>query len=404
MGDAGTAGSAGEAGTADGSPQDAPAEADVEFCDGCPNGACVDGGVCVECTRDAHCPTAKSRCDLESHVCVVCLPALDNCPSGQYCGPDKQCLKGCKDATSCASGVCTSAHDCARCVQDDECSGQKLCGSGTCANSCSASAPDAGGDASAPDASGDAGAPEGCATGFSCCEPRCVRMENDASNCKTCGTTCLAKQFCGKNGCTDAVLSNVCDLGLVTGVLDGAPTDDPAARDILAALAARCAPVPTTRTVAQAAADVLNPATGRIVVPGGELLVFAGGTFLQKGVGFLEAQRSIGVYSGGTFPNVSFHRSSDGGTIATSLFEEPGNHDIFVIEVGREQTTGTYSMVAYGFHANGTRAAAWYFVNVMLPNLSNYTDSYYVYEWIDAMPNNLLPELTDTFTLKGSGK
>ena len=38
----------------------------------------------------------------------------------------------------------------------------------------------------------------------------------------------------------------------------------------------------------------------------------------------------------------------------------------------------------------------------MLPNLTNYPEAYYVYEWVDTNPN-LIPDSGDTFTLKGSG-
>jgi hypothetical protein len=405
----GTAGSSGAAGTAGGGTAgvddggDAPSDgADVDGddagpdvvdanpCPACPNGACVngaDGSVCVECTANSHCSNPKPYCDLDRNVCEECLPTNDVCPNGQYCGAEKRCVKGCKDASSCASGVCNSAHDCDRCVSDTECSGQKLCGSGTCGTSCTASGP-----------------PDQCGTGsgFSCCEPKCVRVDRDVLNCKTCGTVCDPKQFCGKTACTNATISNVCNLPLVAAVLDGAPNDDQAARDILAGLEARCAPVPTTRSVPQPSADVINPTTGRVVAPGGELLVFSGGRYLQKGVGFLEDQRSVPVYSGGQFPNVSFIRSSDNSTIATSLYEEPGYHDIIVIEVGRDVSTGTPSLVAYGFHANGTRAAAWYFVNRMLPDLTNYPAAWYVYEWVD-INQNLGPDSGDSFTERSHG-
>jgi hypothetical protein len=387
-GSMGSSGSAGDDGGVDGG--DAY-DAGPDACGACPNGACVDGGadggVCVECTSSAHCTNPKPQCDLERNVCVECVSTPnDTCPSGQYCAADKRCVKGCKDGSTCASGICTVAHDCARCVSDGECSAQKVCGSGVCGTACSAGGPT-----------------DQCGTGTTCCEPRCVRTDRDIANCKGCGTICGGKQFCGKTACTNATIANVCNLGLVTAVLDGGPADDQATATILAGLEARCAPAPTTRSVPQPSADVINPLTGRVVVPGGEMLVFAGGRFLQKGVGFLEDQRSLPVYSGGgTFPNVAFLRSVDGTTIASSVYEEPGSHDIIVIEVGREVSTGTLSLVAYGFHGNGTRAAAWYFANQMLPNLSNYPDAWYVYTWVDTNPN-LNPDSGDTFTLVSSG-
>jgi hypothetical protein len=384
-------GSVGDAGDGQAGDGDSESDAGVDAnpCSACPTGACVDGGpdggVCVECTSAAHCPNPKPQCDLERNVCVECLPSNDTCPTGQYCTDEKRCAKGCKNGSACASGICTAAHDCTRCISDSECSGQKVCGSGVCGNACSTGGPT-----------------DQCGTGFTCCAPRCVRTDRDVSNCTACGMACAAKQFCGRNGCADATLRNVCNLGMVTAVLDTEANDAQAAATILAGIVARCAPAPTTRSVPEVSADVLNPSTGRVVVPGGEMLVFAGGGFFQKGVGFLETQRSLPVYSAGVFPNLSFVKSADNTTIASTVYEAEGSRDIIVIEVGREESTGTLSLVAFGFHGNGTRAAAWYFVNVMLPNITNYPDAYYVYEWVDTNPDRN-PDSGDTFTLKGSG-
>ena len=384
-GDAGSAG--------DGSADDGEAGPDGNPCAACPTGACVDGGadgggadggVCVECTSNAHCANPRPACDLERNVCVECLPTNDNCPSGQYCGAEKRCVQGCKDGSSCPSGICNASHDCAPCLADNECSAQKLCGTGACNGSCTLSGPAT------------------CGTGFSCCEPRCVQTDRDISNCKACGTACTAKQFCGKTGCTNATLPNVCNLGRVTAVLDGAPSDDQAARDILRELGTLCAPAPTTRTVPQMTADVINPTTGRVIVHGGEMLVFVGGGVLQAGVNFLEMQQSLPVRRGGAWPQVTLVRTADNVTLANSVYEEPGYHDIFVIQVGRETVTGTLSLVVYGFHASGTRAAAWYFYNRMLPNLASYPDAYYVYDWVD-INRDLMGDAGDTFTLRGSG-
>ena len=61
----------------------------------------------------------------------------------------------------------------------------------------------------------------------------------------------------------------------------------------------------------------------------------------------------------------------------------------------------------YGIDGPGTTAGAFYFANVMLPNIvgadvTTFTDAWYVYEWTMA-DGGAGPSLGDTFTLVGSG-
>ena len=299
---------------------------------------------------------------------------------------EKRCVKGCLDGAGCASGLCLPTHDCARCVSDAECSEQKLCGTGVCSDPCSANA-----------------GPGACSNGFECCEPRCVDRTRDIANCGACGTACTNKEFCAPTGCLPALIANVCKLGSATALLDGAPPDNQAGADVLAALQTSCAPAPATRSVDQLAAEVINPATGRVVVSGGELLVLGGGPYFNKTAKFLENQRGTPVYNGGTFPTIQFIRSADDAVISTSTFpESTPSHDMIVIQIGRELTTGTLALILYGFHPNGTRAAAWHFSHVMAPNLQDYTQAYYVYDWTDTNGDQV-PNAGDTWKLLGSG-
>jgi hypothetical protein len=348
----------GGAGGADGGgSSDAAAEAAP--CTSCPSGLCRGAGECVECSRDEHCGNSEAHCDLERGQCVV---------------------KGCKDGAGCASGVCLPTHDCAHCLDDAECSGQKLCGSGVCSDPCGA-----------------------CASGLVCCEPRCVDMQRDIGNCGACGTACASKDFCAPAGCLPALISNLCALGAASALLDGAPADDRAAADVLRALEARCAPAPATRALEQGGADVINPANGRVVVSGGELLVLAGGPYFNKTAGFLEKERSSPVYNGGAYPTIQFIRSADDAVVASSTFpESTASHDTIVIQVAREPTTGTLGLMLYGFHPNGTLAAAWHFVHVMAADLASYPAAYYVYDWTDTNADQV-PNAGDTWRLLGSG-
>jgi hypothetical protein len=84
------------------------------------------------------------------------------------------------------------------------------------------------------------------------------------------------------------------------------------------------------------------------------------------------------------------------------LHQSTASHDMIVIQVGRERTTGTLALLLYGFHPNGTLAAAWHFAHVMAPDLASYTDAYYVYDWTDANGDQV-PNEGDTWKLLGVG-
>jgi hypothetical protein len=265
-----------------------------------------------------------------------------------------------------------------------ECAEGRLCGTGVCAAACSENIPGS------------------CEDGFTCCGTRCVDIERDIGNCGACGTSCSATQFCGTSGCATANAANVCSIARATAILDGQAADDAVANDVLAALAAQCDPPPQTASVNQGVAPQINGMTGQVVTSGGELLVFAGGPYFHEAMQFLEAQRSTPVYSAAALPQIGFYRSSDNGLILEStLPESTDSHDIVVIQIGRETLTGTPSLILYGFHQNGTRAAAWQFINVILPDLMSVTEAYWVYEWTDGDADQL-PDAGE-FTLHGSG-
>ena len=76
-------------------------------------------------------------------------------------------------------------------------------------------------------------------------------------------------------------------------------------------------------------------------------------------------------------------------------------HSYFVIETVTEPTSGTFTLAVFGLESPGTRAAAWYFGNAMLPVRDTLTKSWYVYEWRD-QDADLAPD-TNEFTLIASG-
>jgi len=80
------------------------------------------------------------------------------------------------------------------------------------------------------------------------------------------------------------------------------------------------------------------------------------------------------------------------------------HHDQFVTELVTDPMSGTLSLIGYGAcsGSQGTRAAAWYYANVILPNRMSYPDSWYVFDWVDGDMDGK-PSGGDTFTALAHG-
>jgi len=94
----------------------------------------------------------------------------------------------------------------------------------------------------------------------------------------------------------------------------------------------------------------------------------------------------------------------NGTTIATvpasSVTIPPGTSDVFYIQIVRD-SEGRLVVLLSGTSYLGTWAAAWYFKNVIYPNISTYTNNYIIIRWTDATTGpsmNGVPDAGDTFT------
>ena len=154
-------------------------------------GSCdVDMGVCRGCSGDSECPMATPRCDSATGSCQPCLPAKDNCPSGQYCtaattGHGYQCAMGCK-----IDGDCASA---------DGGAGTVYC----CNHQCS----DVSSDANNCGACGKPCNPDGGAGTLACCSAKCTDPSTDLNNCGGCNLACAPKNatgMCASSSCNVA--------------------------------------------------------------------------------------------------------------------------------------------------------------------------------------------------------
>ena len=301
-------------------------------------------------------------------------------------------------ASRCASGVCDMNGDCTPCVKDDECTGGRVCNSGTCGPRC-----------------GDGGV--ACTGNLVCCTDHCVDTTRDPRHCGACGATCPATQFCGNAStpvCRDNILRNVCNTKKATFLLDGLVDDDAASVVISAAISAHCVPAPAVTSVNQSMSVAINTTTGQPLAGGGELLVAAGGDSNHRLVNYLEDSRTSAVYNETDgIAVLDFKRrggATDGGDAiirTVTLSTLTATHDFFVVYVVKDPISGTFSLVVYGVNAPGTRAGAFYFSNVMLPNIvgadvTTFTDAWYLYEWTMA-DGGAGPSLADTFTQIASG-
>lgn len=227
----------------------------------------------------------------------------------------------------------------------------------------------------------------------------------DVAHCGACGAVCSNSQFCGRTGCSAAIVANVCQGTQLTFLTDTLSNDDTDTATIQTALLAKCIPVPATTVVANDSATNVNATSGEPVT--GNVFVVLGGPYRQTLVQYLENHGVTSVYYAFDASHGGFNgRSADGGvdpSLSQFLYTDlDGAHSSFVIETVRDPASGTLLLALYGLDAAGTDAATFYFVNHFLPNLGAFTSSYYVYDWSDGNGNKT-PDDADTFTLKSSG-
>jgi hypothetical protein len=380
MRDAGSADAGSDAGVPDAGPPDAgPPDAGC----GCGSRRCLNDGGCGDCLGPSDCASsALPQCDLATNTCVGCLalPA-DTCARGTYCS-SFTCIAGCSADSACGSGQCLSTHDCARCQSDSECADGRRCGSGICSPPCT-----------------DGGT---CPTGFDCCAQRCVDTRVDPDHCGVCNGPCTLDEFCGLGTCTPVLLANTCVEPVARTVLDDTESDDDAGTSMAQALADACVPAPQLATVHQTDGGILDVTTGEPLLLG-ELLITGGGNYYQRIVSWLETSGAAHVNDTSTSSQYQY-TLRDGGVLTQGLVSDIGpHHDVFVVQLSRSPGSGAPVLSASGFYAPGTVAAAWYFINVLLPMRASLTSSWFVVEWTDTDLDGL-PGPADSWVPIGSGQ
>lgn len=288
----------------------------------------------------------------------------------------------------CASGSCTTAHDCERCVSDTECAEGRVCSTGTCLSPC----------ANTPD----------CPSGYVCCGTRCADTSRDHNHCASCNAFCTGGDYCAGVGCKQTSVATVCDTPHMTFVLSGASTDDALAPVLSAALTSGCPSPPAMTTEPDTASVAVNPTTAQPVAGAGDLIVEFGGPYTTKLANYIESHGYTRIYD--TTPDgnvVGFYAHSADGGKDPAIAEAPfaaftATHDYFKIEMVVDPVSGTRVLQIYGIFSPGTVAAEWFFEHRMLPNLSAYPLRYYVYEWTHGDAGTT-PGASDSFVLVASG-
>ena len=261
-----------------------------------------------------------------------------------------------------------------------------MCGAQVCATACGAA---------------QEGGPAGCGAGLTCCSLHCVDTSSEAVHCGACGNTCAAGDFCGTSGCLDVRLSSLCAISKVVVVLDGQNGDDPQGRAMAQSLVSSCVPAPVQREVSQTVADALNPSNGRPVTGGDQLLVIAGGNYFQHAAGYL-LQHQVAPISNVQNGDKYEIRHTQSGALIASEFPGDPNHDVFVVQFMRDASTSSLILNAYGSSSEGTAAAAFYFGQVLVPDLTHATKRWYVVDWTDKNGDQL-PNM-DEFALIEAGE
>ncbi len=274
---------------------------------------------------------------------------------------------GCRANDNCTSGACTPAGDCVNCQADLECDEGNACGTVTCQRACSTSAP--------------------CPTtgGWACVSGRCVNPQRDPAHCGSSGAACAPGTFCAGGACVPATFASVCALPLATILLDGQPADDQAGQALGAALVAACAPSLSARTAGQADAGVLSVRDGKPLALG-ELLVVAGGSFRQQAIRWFEQSNAAPVRDSSTATQMIYSRQDGGVVSSVPLSDLSATRDRLLVQLARAPH-GPVVLMAFGNYAEGTRAAASYFVTALLPTYATSTTSWVVLDWSDANTN-----------------
>jgi hypothetical protein len=127
----------------------------------------------------------------------------------------------------------------------------------------------------------------------------------------------------------------------------------------------------------------IDPATGQPQLQD-KTLVLGGGPLVNAPINYYEDRRLAPLYWRNT-GGVNYWYRADGTRIdetALSYTQIDQGQDMFVIESFIDEV-GNRVLAIYGYGWKGTFAGGKFFKFNIYPNIANFTDSYYVYKWVD---------------------
>jgi hypothetical protein len=253
----------------------------------------------------------------------------------------------------------------------------------------------------------DAGPPcsseSDCRGGATCCSGNCVDTTRDPANCGQCGNDCGNSSFCTGTTCEAVAFGNLCDNTHGTVSLDPYAADNSAGTTIGAALTANCSPPTKIAQSAEDAIGVTDPSTGRPITGVGNTFIAGGGSYGQKGIGYMQTAGLLPLTIAANDTNIWFQTTATSQPIAMTTFGDlTAHHDYFCVEVGLEPVSGTLVLTGLGMMAPGTAAAGYWMSSQVIPQRQSFKDAWYIYEWTDTN-GDAVPDSNDMYTLVAEG-
>ncbi len=133
------------------------------------------------------------------------------------------------------------------------------------------------------------------------------------------------------------------------------------------------------------------------VISSGKYIVFIGGPISQPSVDYYEKSLQAPCSLEYNSTHI-WWKSRNGSIIQKSVMELSKineHHDVFIVEFFTDDyERGVF--VCYGYGWRGTWIAVEYFCKVIYPNIEKYTDSFYIFEWID-LNDDKFPDVNEVF-------
>ncbi len=213
---------------------------------------------------------------------------------------------------------------------------------------------------------------------------------------------CAATELCVAERCEALLLNVMCGSDTLVVVHGQSQRDNVAGDQLGAALAQGCGK--PLKTVPQSDPSVIDQLSGQPITGPGTLLVFAGGSYFQRGMRYLETQSAstqiVASQAGADY--VLRERATGAVLVQASTTAFNGGHDFFVVEMVKEPLSSSLALTAWGVLAPGTSAAAWYVATHMISHHATLDKRWYVVEWTDGDGDGA-PSEGDTYLPLASG-